>query len=183
MASSTRQHLRLGPKAGAEVVRKLEWEKERYREEVLMEAVSPLTFHVVCLEPPEGISIPDWHGTFCITVCDKNWPEAPEQNEEYVEDPKLGMAAFQFNTQAKEGPIKVSQYFKMKKKGRGSRRSEQRGVEDFTLHNEGRLSASASDPVLPSGSDPVNTDLDIAVEVKLPEIENHTIGFTASQQR
>ena len=94
-----------------------------YQEKVLMQAVSPLTFHVVCLDAQEGEEPMEWQGTFFLTVKDKCWPEAPEQTDENVDDPKIGMAAFQFSSEANEGAIKVSQYFKMEKK-RGSESGE-----------------------------------------------------------
>ena len=46
------------------------------------------------------------------------WPEAPEQREEKVTNPYIGIAAFQLVEQIKEGAIRVNRYFIMKKKGR-----------------------------------------------------------------
>ena len=43
------------------------------------------------------------------------WPEAPEQREEKVTNPYIGMVAFQLVEQINEGAIRVNRYFIMKK--------------------------------------------------------------------
>ena len=79
--------------------------------------MSPLTFHVVSLDADEGKETPEWHGTYFLTIKDQMWPEAPEQREETVTNPYIGMAAFQLVDQVKEGAIWVNRYFIMKKSG------------------------------------------------------------------
>ena len=56
--------------------------EEEYREEKLMKAVSPLTFHVVSLEAGENKNTPEWHGTYHLTVTDQIWPEGIDQREQ-----------------------------------------------------------------------------------------------------
>ena len=91
---------------------------EEYQEAKLLKAVSPLTFHVVSLDSEKGKETPEWHGTYFLTIKDQMWPEAPEQREEKVTNPYIGMAAFQLLEQIKDGAIRVNRYFIMKKKGR-----------------------------------------------------------------
>jgi hypothetical protein len=81
--------------------------------------------------------------------------------------------------QAADGQYVVRGGFKMKKKGRSA--NKQRTKEEgrsFELHNEYKagISASASEPMMSAVKE---VDMDMTVDVKLPNIEEHTIRTTS----
>jgi hypothetical protein len=84
--------------------------------------------------------------------------------------------------QAADGQYVVRGGFKMKKKGQRSAAKQKAREENhsFDLHNEykGGVSASASEPMMAR-----DADMDMAIDVKLPNIENHTIRTTTQLPR